>query len=70
MRGGIATASTSWNAKLTQSTITVLNDTLRAERQSFDELPVVDLAPLLDGSDRRRLPGTSVGLWPMWASCM
>ena len=28
-----------------------LNDTLRSERQSFDELPVVDLAPLLDDSE-------------------
>lgn len=57
MRGNIATASTPWNAKLTQSTITLLNDTLRAERQSFDELPVVDLAPLLDGSDPQKVAG-------------
>lgn len=40
---------------MTHSDIVLLNDSLRAERQSFDELPVVDLAPLLDGSDPRKV---------------
>lgn len=28
-----------------------LHETLKAERQNFDKLPIVDLAPLVDGSD-------------------
>ncbi len=33
----------------------LLDDALRARRQSFDKIPVVDLAPLLDGSDPHRV---------------
>ena len=29
-----------------------LDDKLRAKRESFDRIPVVDVAPLLDGSDK------------------
>ncbi|PBB84323.1 2-oxoglutarate and iron-dependent oxygenase domain-containing protein [Mesorhizobium sp. WSM3876] len=30
-----------------------LDDKLRAKRESFDKIPVVDIAPLLDGSDKQ-----------------
>lgn len=30
-----------------------LDDKLRAKRESFDKIPVIDLAPLLDGSNKR-----------------
>lgn len=36
---------------MTQSQLAQLDDNLRAHRASFDKLPVVDIAPLLDGSD-------------------
>ncbi|BCH12603.1 2OG-Fe(II) oxygenase (plasmid) [Mesorhizobium sp. 131-3-5] len=36
-----------------KSDLVQLDDRLRAQRQSFDKLPVVDVAPLLDGSDAR-----------------
>ncbi|MER9676994.1 2-oxoglutarate and iron-dependent oxygenase domain-containing protein [Mesorhizobium sp. M0208] len=32
-----------------------LDDKLRAKRESFDKLPVVDIAPLLDGSNKHRV---------------
>ncbi|MER8684614.1 MULTISPECIES: 2-oxoglutarate and iron-dependent oxygenase domain-containing protein [unclassified Mesorhizobium] len=32
-----------------------LDDKLRAQRESFDKLPVVDIAPLLDGSNKQRV---------------
>ncbi|MER9451606.1 2-oxoglutarate and iron-dependent oxygenase domain-containing protein [Mesorhizobium sp. M0254] len=32
-----------------------LDDKLRAKRESFDKLPVVDIAPLLDGSNKQRV---------------
>lgn len=35
----------------------MLSDALHATRQSFDKIPVVDLAPLLDGSDPRKVAG-------------
>jgi len=34
-----------------------LDDALHAKRQSFDKIPVVDLAPLLDGSDPHKVAG-------------
>ena len=34
-----------------------LDDALHAKRQSFDKIPVVDLAPLLDGSDPDKVAG-------------
>ncbi|MEM9709618.1 MAG: 2-oxoglutarate and iron-dependent oxygenase domain-containing protein [Pseudomonadota bacterium] len=36
---------------MAQSELAKLDDTLRAQRSSFDKIPVVDIAPLLDGSD-------------------
>ena len=36
---------------MTQDLLSQLDDNLRAQRQSFDAIPVVDVAPLLDGSD-------------------
>ncbi|WP_233252643.1 2OG-Fe(II) oxygenase family protein [Maritimibacter sp. 55A14] len=38
-----------------QSDIIFLDDALRAERQIFDRIPVVDSAPLIDGSDPRKV---------------
>ncbi|RWL14130.1 MAG: isopenicillin N synthase family oxygenase [Mesorhizobium sp.] len=35
--------------------LTRLDDKLRAKRESFDKLPVVDIAPLLDGSNKQRV---------------
>ncbi|WP_206616866.1 MULTISPECIES: 2-oxoglutarate and iron-dependent oxygenase domain-containing protein [unclassified Mesorhizobium] len=35
--------------------LTRLDDNLRAKRESFDKLPVVDIAPLLDGSNKQRV---------------
>lgn len=32
-----------------------LDDALRAKRQSFDAIPVIDIAPLLDGSDPQKV---------------
>ncbi|WP_394889980.1 isopenicillin N synthase family dioxygenase [Mesorhizobium sp. AaZ16] len=32
-----------------------LDDKLRAKRESFDKIPMVDIAPLLDGSDKQRV---------------
>ncbi|MET2833077.1 isopenicillin N synthase family dioxygenase [Mesorhizobium shangrilense] len=32
-----------------------LDDRLRAKRESFDKIPVVDIAPLLDGSNKQRV---------------
>lgn len=37
--------------------IAKLDDALHAKRQSFDKIPVVDLAPLLDGSDPDKVAG-------------
>ncbi|MGX5844557.1 2-oxoglutarate and iron-dependent oxygenase domain-containing protein [Mesorhizobium sp. ArgA1] len=34
-----------------------LDDRLRAQRQSFDKVPIVDMAPLVDGSDARSVAG-------------
>lgn len=42
---------------MTLADITQLDDSLRAERQSFDRIPVVDIAPLLDGSDPQKVAG-------------
>ncbi|MEM6460651.1 MAG: 2-oxoglutarate and iron-dependent oxygenase domain-containing protein [Pseudomonadota bacterium] len=36
---------------MTSSQSPILDDALHATRQSFDKIPVVDLAPLIDGSD-------------------
>ena len=36
---------------MTNSDIATLNDSLQATRISFDQIPVIDIAPLLDGSD-------------------
>ncbi|MEM9971990.1 MAG: 2-oxoglutarate and iron-dependent oxygenase domain-containing protein, partial [Pseudomonadota bacterium] len=36
---------------MTQAELARLDDTLRAQRSSFDAIPQVDVAPLLDGSD-------------------
>lgn len=33
--------------------IAKLDDKLRAKRESFDRIPLIDIAPLLDGSDKR-----------------
>jgi isopenicillin N synthase-like dioxygenase len=38
---------------MTKSVFT-LNDPLHASRESFDRIPVIDIAPLLDGSDPGR----------------
>lgn len=40
---------------MTTSDIAKLDDALRAERQSFDRIPIVDIAPLLDGSDPQKV---------------
>ncbi len=40
---------------MTQSDIAILDDALHAERPSFDRIPVVDIAPLLDGSDPQKV---------------
>ncbi|SLN68941.1 2-oxoglutarate-dependent ethylene/succinate-forming enzyme [Roseovarius albus] len=40
---------------MTQSALAQLDDSLRATRQSFDSIPVVDVAPLLDGSDKMKV---------------
>ncbi|NEY92199.1 isopenicillin N synthase family dioxygenase [Tabrizicola oligotrophica] len=37
---------------MTQDLVARLDDRLRARRESFDRIPVVDVAPLLDGSDK------------------
>lgn len=37
--------------------IAMLDDALRAKRQSFDKIPVVDIAPLLDGRDPNKVAG-------------
>ncbi|WP_350332880.1 isopenicillin N synthase family dioxygenase [Coralliovum pocilloporae] len=37
---------------MSDALIAQLDDKLRAKRESFDRIPVVDLAPLLDGSDK------------------
>ncbi|MEL6640387.1 MAG: 2-oxoglutarate and iron-dependent oxygenase domain-containing protein [Pseudomonadota bacterium] len=36
---------------MTQAALAQLDDSLRAKRASFDKIPVVDIGPLLDGSD-------------------
>jgi isopenicillin N synthase-like dioxygenase len=38
---------------MSQAPLAQLDDTLRAKRESFDKIPVVDIAPLLDGSDKK-----------------
>lgn len=38
---------------MSQDPLAQLDDTLRAKRESFDKIPVVDIAPLLDGSDKK-----------------
>ncbi|MEM7215434.1 MAG: 2-oxoglutarate and iron-dependent oxygenase domain-containing protein [Pseudomonadota bacterium] len=38
-----------------QAALTQLDDALRAQRSSFDKIPVVDVAPLIDGSDPTRV---------------
>ncbi|WP_120500601.1 isopenicillin N synthase family oxygenase [Roseovarius sp. EL26] len=40
---------------MTQSALAQLDDSLRATRQSFDSIPVVDVAPLLDGRDKMKV---------------
>jgi isopenicillin N synthase-like dioxygenase len=40
--------------KMTTQASPLLDDALHATRQSFDKIPVVDLAPLLDGSDPQK----------------
>lgn len=40
---------------MTQSPLALLDDTLRATRVSFDQIPVIDVAPLLDGSDKQKV---------------
>ncbi|MCT4553301.1 MAG: isopenicillin N synthase family oxygenase [Pelagimonas sp.] len=42
---------------MSTSDIARLDDTLRATRQSFDKIPVVDIAPLMDGSDPEKVAG-------------
>lgn len=38
---------------MTKDLVAKLDGKLRARRESFDRLPVVDIAPLLDGSDKQ-----------------
>lgn len=38
---------------MTKDLIARLDDKLRARRESFDRIPVVDIAPLLDGTDKQ-----------------
>ncbi|RJT21030.1 isopenicillin N synthase family oxygenase [Mesorhizobium waimense] len=38
---------------MTKSKLLQLDDRLRAQRQPFDRLPIIDVGPLLDGSDAR-----------------
>lgn len=38
---------------MTQTALAQLDDSLRASRVSFDQIPVVDIAPLLDNSDKQ-----------------
>ncbi|WP_192258544.1 isopenicillin N synthase family dioxygenase [Mesorhizobium caraganae] len=38
-----------------ESNLAQLDESLRAKRQSFDKVPLVDLAPLVDGSDAGRV---------------
>ncbi len=40
---------------MTQDLVAQLDDTLRAKRESFDKIPVIDIAPLLDGSDKQKV---------------
>lgn len=40
---------------MTNPDIARLDDTLRATRQPFDKIPVIDIAPLLDGSDKHKV---------------
>ncbi|MES0864284.1 2-oxoglutarate and iron-dependent oxygenase domain-containing protein [Ruegeria sp. SCPT10] len=40
---------------MTQNLIAQLDDKLRAKRESFDKIPVIDIAPLLDGSDKQKV---------------
>jgi isopenicillin N synthase-like dioxygenase len=42
---------------MTQPQKPLLDDALHATRQSFDKIPVVDLAPLIDGSDPQKVAG-------------
>ncbi|MDX8529319.1 2-oxoglutarate and iron-dependent oxygenase domain-containing protein [Mesorhizobium sp. MSK_1335] len=40
---------------MSKDIIAKLDDKLRAKRESFDKLPVVDIAPLIDGSNKQRV---------------
>ncbi|MEM6694728.1 MAG: 2-oxoglutarate and iron-dependent oxygenase domain-containing protein [Pseudomonadota bacterium] len=40
---------------MNQAALAQLDDSLRAQRASFDKIPVVDIAPLIDGSDPVRV---------------
>ncbi|WP_170327643.1 isopenicillin N synthase family dioxygenase [Ruegeria arenilitoris] len=40
---------------MAQDLVAQLDDKLRAKRESFDKLPVIDIAPLLDGSDKHKV---------------
>ncbi|WP_170381953.1 isopenicillin N synthase family dioxygenase [Ruegeria atlantica] len=40
---------------MAQDLLAQLDDKLRAKRESFDRLPVIDIAPLLDGSDKQQV---------------
>ncbi|WP_343559381.1 isopenicillin N synthase family dioxygenase [Kiloniella sp. b19] len=42
---------------MTQSPLSMLDDSLRATRQNFDSIPVIDIAPLIDGSDPDKVAG-------------
>ncbi|WP_170428528.1 isopenicillin N synthase family dioxygenase [Ruegeria arenilitoris] len=40
---------------MAQDLVAQLDDKLRAKRESFDKLPVIDIAPLLDGRDKQKV---------------
>lgn len=40
---------------MTDDLVAQLDDKLRARRESFDRIPVIDIAPLLDGSDKQKV---------------
>lgn len=40
---------------MAQDLVAQLDDKLRAKHEPFDNLPVVDIAPLLDGSDKQKV---------------
>ena len=40
---------------MTDSPLAQLDDRLRARRESFDRIPVVDISGLIDGTDKERV---------------